>query len=215
MVSWDDCWKDFLCDENVNLLDSITKYIDESQQKIRPNKDEVLEIFTLINPKEIRAIIIGQSPYPNDDACGIPFVSANNNVPASLQNIVYEIEIEYGKCNIKDPNDMIRNWILQGVFIINTSPTIGISGKEYLRDHSIIWKEFMIKLLEYITKDTIPVLLFGKDAWSFEENIKSKCILKVPHPVSRGDRKFLGCMVFTDTNKYLKSISSTEITWFS
>lgn len=214
-MSWEDHWKEFFDEENVNLLDSIITCIDDSGQDIMPMRDEVLRMFTLMKPVDIRVVIVGQSPYPNSDACGIPFVSAKGNVTASLGNMKKEISMEFGKPYIKDPNSMVENWTKQGVFMINASLTIGLSGEEYLRDHSVVWREFIIKLLEYIGKENIPFLLFGKDAWGFEENIRSGCILKVPHPVSRGDKKFLGCMVFTNANKFLRSIGSREITWFS
>lgn len=206
-----DQWSDFFDDDTINLLNSIVENIDRSGQDIRPQRDEVLEIFALIAPKKIKAIIIGQSPYPNDEACGIPFVSKSDNVTMSLKILKKEIEMEYG--SVKDPNRMVKSWVEQGVFIINSSPTIGLDGKEYLRDHSIIWREFLIKLMRYIGKETIPILLFGKDAWSFEDHVNSACVLKVPHPVSRGENKFLGCMVFTNTNKFLRGMSLGEVMW--
>lgn len=207
-----DHWSDFFGDDNINLLSSITNTIDESNQKIQPSKDEVLQMFVMIPPEKVRVIIVGQSPYPDDNACGIPFLSKRNIVPKSLANIKKEVELEF-KVQIGDPNRMILSWIEQGAFLINCSLTIGVTGEKYLQDHSILWKEFIINLMRFIGSRNIPILLFGKEAWNMEEYFKSDFVLKVPHPVSRGNKEFIGCNVFSRANDIADSANIERINW--
>jgi uracil-DNA glycosylase len=205
-------WDKFFDEERSSLLNSIMDCIDMSGQRIQPSRGEVMRMFVLLPPEKIRAIIVGQSPYPNDDACGIPFVSKHGKVPKSLEVLREEVRIEYG-VRVEDPNKMVKSWVRQGVFIINSSMTIGKSNKTYLEDHSIVWKEFIVDLMKYIASENIPVLLFGKEAWSLKGSCKSKCILEAPHPVSRGENKFLNCNVFKDANIYLDMIGEDKIEW--
>jgi uracil-DNA glycosylase len=193
-------------------LKDILERIDESGQEIRPRREDVLGIYGLLSPEEIKVVIIGQSPYPDDNASYIPFISKLNKKPRTLQVLCQEVKLEYG-VDISNPNSMIEKWVKQGVFIINSCPTIGIRGDDPSSfNHSILWRELMENLVKYICTRKIPLLLFGKEAWYFEQCSSSEFVRKVPHPVSR-DGKFIGCMIFTKTNKYLENIGKEIIEW--
>jgi len=215
-------WNDFFTKERIDLLNSIFDTIDTSGQNILPDRVDVLEIFgraMILENYRPRTVIIGQSPYPSaDDACGVPFVSKSRRCPKSLEMLKLEIEMEYGR-TIADANAMVLSWVKdEMVFIMNKSPTMGIGlprDISYLEDHSVLWGEFMDDLIRFLTRDKqIPVILMGKMAWELEAVVKkSECVIKVPHPVSRGDKKFVGCGVFTDVNKYLESVGRSQIRW--
>jgi uracil-DNA glycosylase len=186
-------WRDFLeKDSNLELLNSILDTIDNSGQKIQPDKVDVLKIFRMLAPDDIKVVIVAQSPYETSDAGGIPFVSKRGNIPKTLEVLKNEVENIYG-CRIYDPNKMIYRWIKQGVFLLNSSLTIGVDDHipRYLRDHFDLWHEFIAKVLEYICTKDIPVILMGSVAWKYAVHIASSPI-KTPHPVSRGDKKFSG-----------------------
>jgi uracil-DNA glycosylase len=205
-------WSSFFSD-NKKLIRDILCTIDSSGQRINPGREEIFSIYHMMDPEDIRVVIIGQSPYPDDNACGIPFVSKVGKVPKTLEVMRDEIYFEYD-VRVGDPNGMVLSWVKEGVFIINAAPTIGINtDKEYLKDHYILWREYMVNLVSYVCRKEVPSLLLGKDAWSFEESVSSECIIKVPHPVSRSDKKFLGSGLFTSTNSYLRSKGLEEIQW--
>src|ERR1700730_1737250 len=203
-------WKTFFTSDEMELLKSVMSTIDNSGQDILPPRNEVLDIFRKIYPQDIKVIIVGQSPYPSvEDVCGIPFISRTRSTPDSLKNIQKEIQRQYNIW-VRNPNDMILSWIDKGVFLINNSLTLGINlpkHHQYLGNHSIIWREFMSHLLVFLTKDpTIPVVLMGDIAWELDTFVKnSNCVLKVPHPTSRGTKTFKGCGVFEKINKFLVS----------
>lgn len=213
-----DEWEEFFNPKIHGLLRSIMDTIDNSGQDILPDRDKVLEIFCRVPPSNIKMVMIAQSPYPSaDDACGIPFISKIGRVPKSLGVITREVELEY-KTRVRDPNSMILSWISKGAFIINSSPTLGINIPDkhsYLGDHSVVWREFMSHLLPFLTGDPdIPVILMGSVAWELETFTKhSKCVIKTPHPVSRGDKQFIGCGVFSKIDKYFESIGRQSLEW--
>lgn len=192
-------WKSFF-KKNWELVSDILLAIHESEQVIQPERKDVFRMFYLIRPEDIKVIVVGQSPYPNDHACGIPFLSRKLETTQSLKNIHKELVQEFPAVEIKegDMNDIILSWISQGVFLTNVALTIGIQGRyDYLFDHSIIWQEFIWKVLEYV--GGVPILLMGSLAWKFDT--LPSCI-KVPHPVSRGG-EFIGCDVFRKCNDML------------
>lgn len=189
--SIEELWGDFLLEgDNIDLLNSILCTVDESRQEVQPSKHEVLKMFRMMRPAEVKVVIVGQSPYEDDRACGIPFVSKSRDVPKTLEVIKNEIEEMYD-CRIKDPNRMIFRWIEQGVFLLNSSLTVGV-GKDcpkYLKDHTDLWQQFIARVLEHVCKKRTPVILMGSVAWRYSSFVASPA-LKVPHPVARGDKKF-------------------------
>lgn len=216
-------WSRFWTDDTKDLLNSIINTIDESRQSIVPPRNDVFEMFKLQkNPENIRLVIVGQSPYPSLlDACGIPFVSAKKNkIPESLNIIKQEIERQYD-VKIDDPNEMITSWVKnEGVFIINASPTMGTDipyVSRYMGDHSVLWMDFIILLLQFILKNNdIPIVLIGKNAGRLESYIKTnKYIIKVPYPVSRSESttSFLGCGLFVKIDNIFDANGCDRIKW--
>lgn len=207
-------WTDFFNKENLDFINSIFSTIDNSGQVIKPNRKDVLQMLVLLPPNKIRVVIVGQSPYPDDNACGIPFVSRRGATPATLKVLMEELQSEHKKPSVGNPSNIIRYWVSQGVFIVNASPTTGISGPKYLQDHSVIWKEFMMRLFKYIGRDHLPVILMGKDAWSFRDSFPiNSHIIETPHPVTRGNVKFQGCGCFREVNELFKAIGEPLIKW--
>jgi uracil-DNA glycosylase len=183
-------------------------------QGFRPSKQDVMRIFKVVRPENVRAVIVGQSPYPNYHACGIPFMSSVNGVPKTLEVIVQELKKEYNVSWEMQPNETIVQWIEQGVFILNIALTVPIDPEAI--DHLVLWEEFSRKVIRYITtiNQNVPVLLFGKDAWRLENDVCSPSVaFKVPHPVSRTPDTFIGCNVFKKANNFLMNKKLTPIMW--
>jgi uracil-DNA glycosylase len=202
-------WRKFF-KSNADLLEDIMKYI-RVQPKVYPPVDSIFEMFNEINPRDIRVLIVGQSPYPNRDACGIPFMSKFGTNTKSLENIAKELKQEYPHLSLpRNYNRIISGWVKQGVFMINAAMTVG-PGDDYMSDHSVIWHEFTQELIRYITsKVSIPVILMGSTAWALDSSVvvSNGCkIIKVPHPVG-----FIGCDVFLKCNTYLPE---DPIMWLS
>lgn len=213
-------WKEFFEQTN-DLLASIFETLEPVTQReglgsqgFRPSKQDVMRIFKIVRPENVRAVIVGQSPYPNYHACGIPFMSSVNGVPKTLEVIVQELKKEYNVSWEMQPNETIVQWIEQGVFILNIALTVPIDPEAI--DHLVLWEEFSRKVIRYITtiNQNVPVLLFGKDAWRLENDVCSPSVaFKVPHPVSRTPDTFIGCNVFKKANNFLMNKKLTPIMW--
>lgn len=148
---------------------------------------------------------MGQNPYAGEEACGIPFVSAQGHLTQSLKNIRRELHHEYPHLVMEaNINHLIsKSWIQQGVFLLNMALTTSEEEEApYLADHTVLWREFVQATVDYLTRGrSLPVILMGSVAWDLE--VGSSPSIKVPHPVSR-DERFIGCGVFTRCNQYLE-----------
>ena len=191
-------WKP-LFKQNIGALrDTLTNVVNDIPvDKITPPLQNIFKAF-LINPKDIKVIIIGQDPYPKKgDANGLAFSTNANTTPASLKNIF--------KClnrlgYITESNNLM-NWMLQGVFLLNMALTTEIGNT---KKHSQLWFPFISELISTLTlfnkNKKMSILLWGSDAQKMESYIKGKHhILKWSHPSPMADnqliddKKFINC----------------------
>ena len=91
--SWEDILNNIYKKEYFKTLVSFLN--EEYKTKIiYPPKDEIFNAFNLCDYKNIKVIILGQDPYPNEgQANGLCFsVKSGVTIPASLRNIFKEIK---------------------------------------------------------------------------------------------------------------------------
>jgi uracil-DNA glycosylase len=204
-------WKKFF-HSNWELISDILLTLHGSQYRFAPDNHEIFHMLYEMRPEDIRVVIVGQSPYADGNACGIPFVTKNGNTK-TLQNIAKELSRQYRyPSTIKDVNEVVMRWIDEGVFMMNMSFSIGIRSTcmrecdEYVLNHDILWEEFVRNLVKYIArKEKIPILLLGSVAWGLEDEIMSTYnIIKVPLPTRD---EFIGSGVFGKCDEFV------EINW--
>ena len=198
-----------------------------SKYTILPNKCDIFNMFRMLRPEDVRVVLVGQSPYPGHCpatgmpyACGPAFLPAPGctTTPVTLRNMVAEVCRDFGKTRpSKPPRDMLIDWINQGVMLLNSSLTIGANCPKYLEDHSIAWQEVVQNLIEGMSStnpDTVFVLI-GKDAWKFESCIGSDKLIKVSHPVARGDTAtpWMGSRVFSRVSNMMIDMDMAPIRW--
>lgn len=167
-----------------------------------------------IRPEDIRVVIVGQSPYADGNACGIPFVTESGMTTKTLQNISKELsrQYRYSATTKNDINEVIMRWIDEGIFMMNMSFSIGIPSKkmrecdEYVLNHDILWEEFVRNLVRYIAKKKkMPILLLGAVAWGLEDEIMSTYnIIKAPFPTRD---EFVGSGVFGKCDEFIDGIN--------
>lgn len=215
-------WINFF-QNNWNIISDILITLDKSGQTYVPNSQDIFKMFYLMEPNDIKVIIISQYPYQNNNACGIPFVTKKEGlITKSLRNIMLELEKEF---LIKPKNaKFLDSWIKQGVFMINFSFSMGINYQKYnnqsnshdtsVFDHKILWEEFtrnFIKYIRSIRNDNccIPVILLGQVTWELDDEIRPPLKpIKVSDP--RED-SFIGCNVFLTCNNLLED--NNKILW--
>jgi len=208
-------WEKFF-QSNWALIDDILLTLYKSPYEFAPNNQDIFRMMYEIEPKDIRVVIVGQSPYADGNACGIPFVTKSGNITKTLQNISRELsrQYRYSTTAKNDINKVITRWINEGVFMMNMSFSIGIppfdmpKHDEYVLNHDILWEEFVRNLVKYITnvkKKKIPIILLGAVAWGLEDEIMSAyTIIKAPFPTRD---EFIGSGIFAKCDEL------TEINW--
>lgn len=204
-------WKKFFS-SNWDLISDILLTLHGSRYKFAPDNIDIFRMLYEMRPKDIRVVIVGQSPYADGNACGIPFVTKNGKTTKTLDGIAKELAREYTYMNNikKNINNVITEWIDEGVFMINMSLSIGIPSKnmpkcdEYVLNHDILWEEFIRNLVKYIAKKKkkkIPILLFGSVAWGIEDEIMSTYnIIKAPFPTRD---EFIGSGIFGKCDEFV------------
>lgn len=207
-------WEKFF-QSNWALIDDILSTLLTSPYKFAPNNQDIFRMLYMMHPKDIRVVIVGQSPYANGNACGIPFVTKSGKITKTLENIAKELSRQYRYFDEKnDINNTIIQWVDEGIFMLNMSFSIGIAPPkmsqhdEYVLNHDILWEEFVRNLVRYIAKKTkkkIPIILLGTVAWRLEDEIMaSYTIVKAPIPTQGG---FIGSGIFAKCDELV------EINW--
>lgn len=162
--------------------------------------------------------MIGQSPYNttcpvtrHNYSSGIALIPhhACKTIPKSAEIVLDELREEFGisRRNI----DVFKSWIDQGVFLTNVALTTCTNSDPFLENHIILWKEFTVLLVEYLSShlDNMVIVLMGKEAWDLETSVKigggRVRFIKVGHPVARaiGKVPFKGSNVFKQVNDIL------------
>lgn len=172
-----------------------------------PNKKEkIFSAFIGLKPQDVKVLIIGQDPYPDEDrADGLAFSFGNNeSAKDSLKNIFDRLK-EFG---IDNKNTKLTNWRTNGVLLLNSALTFckvkEKNRQEKLKEiHLRAWTPFVKKVIEKLvyTRENKPlvIMLFGKNAnllEMFDDDSKDKvllknniCIIRTSHPSNLGGAK--------------------------
>lgn len=161
----------------------------------RPSQVDIFNAFDRLKPQDVKVLIIGQDPYPDEaKAHGLAFSYKDGKISAddSLRNIFYKIKEDVG---IDNSYTNLSAWKEQGVLLLNTALTYaGESNQEF---HIKTWNQLInsaiSKLLEVKTtnKQPLVVMLWGDKANKLQalsyksneyENFPFIKILRSSHP---------------------------------
>ena len=147
-ISWKGYWK------------SLTSFIDESYGKgnVFPPRDLLWAAFDHTSPKTLKAVILGQDPYPNlGQAMGLSFsVPKGVKIPPSLENIFADIKADLGY-EVASSGDL-TGWAEQGVLLLNVYLTVE-SGKP-LSHKRKEYELFAKDLFLYLDRIQNPIVFF-------------------------------------------------------
>ena len=210
---WDELLKE---EKEKEYFKKLVELVSEEYMKniVHPSLDNVYHALSLVNPHEVRVIIIGQDPYFNpDQANGLAF-SVNDGVrfPPSLLNIYKELNIEYGYPIPK--HGSLDKWAEQGVLLLNASLTLRDGAAN---SHSKFgWMNFTDSIIRKIDSlnNNVVYLLWVNFAKKKMELIHSKNAYVIycahPSPLS-ASRGFFHSGCFKKCNEHLKEIGEKEI----
>jgi uracil-DNA glycosylase len=184
------------------------------QPPVYPRRGQVFRAFEMTRLADVRAVILGQDPYPNgDQACGLAF-----SVPASLPKGVRRppslgrILAEARRDGIQaPPGATLENWT-RHVLLLNSSLTFQRGESPRHRD---AWKLFTEAVIELLVETSDAVfLLWGVRAQEFGCGLKipPERMVCSPHPMARGKAApFAGSHPFSHANLLLTA--DRQIDW--
>jgi len=204
----------------------------------RPSRGDIFNAFDGLNPQDVKVLIIGQDPYPDEKkAHGLAFSYNNGEIPAedSLRNIFHKIKEDVG---IDNSYTNLSAWKEQGVLLLNTALTFAPDNQDF---HIKAWHNFVnqviSKLLEAktATKRPLVVMLWGDKANKLQvlayksneyENSSFIKILRSSHPSNNYQActksicdgkvpafKDMNFRPFKECNEFLKANNADIINW--
>lgn len=221
-------WEDFFSSQSSKLRRIDMTLTEDKCTSIQPSVDLVFNVFHMVEPENIKIIILGQDPYPTDGmANGVSFSTpAHFKVQPSLANVFKEIKREYPEWQIPGHGDLYK-WVTQGVFLLNTSLTRNPNINQASPDQHFkkkLWLPFIVEVISYI-KRINPMVLFVTWGASARSTLKSCTFKKLkvdnvfdcnhPSPMNctPSDKSFDGCDHFIKINNRLMSLNIDPVEW--
>ena len=186
----------------------------------------LFEALELVNPKNVKVVILGQDPTPQKGkATGVAFhVNDPRSVPAVLHMF---LEVAFEGFPVDFHEGDVTRWAEQGVLLLNTAltcphnPPKGAKNKAKYKSHFGIWKKFTISLIRYIGGEAAEPsvwLLWGGKAKDFSKYIDKKHLtIEGGHPSPTGTAKhgdsFFGKNYFNIANEFLLIKRRGAIDW--
>lgn len=185
--------------------------------EIYPAAEDIFRAFNLLEPEQVKVIIIGQDPYHGpDQADGLAFsVSKTPKLPPSLKNIFKAIAQTTGSPS-QCMNGDLSPWSKQGVLLLNATLTVE-KGKANSHQ-SYGWQGFTDYVIEKMGTSSTPkvFLLWGSFAHKKKgliQNPEHK-IFMTPHPSPLSAyRGFFEHPQFLETNQFLQEQGQKPIIW--
>jgi uracil-DNA glycosylase len=191
--------------------DSISRILKSLEGKSLAPK--VQEIFNALELplSDVKCVIVGQDPYPTEgNAHGLAFSVSRNvqRIPASLQNIFKELEMDLG---FPAPSHgYLVSWQKQGVLLLNRVLTteVGVTNAH----KRLGWQEITSAIAQAAADQGAVALLWGKQAEELAPLFKDSVISAHPSPLS-AYRGFFGSRPFSKVNEKLINLGREPIDW--
>jgi uracil-DNA glycosylase len=204
------------------LKDTLSKVLSDCKlSELCPSSENVFKAFTLFPLKDLKAVFIGQDPYPQRGvATGVLFGNnkeiPNDRLSPSL-NIIKESVINFEiPHNFITFDNTMEEWGKQGILMINSALTCKVGE---VGSHTYIWRPFISSLLKNLSKynTAIVYVLFGNQAKSFKNSINKNTnyIFEERHPAwyARNKEK-MPKEIFDCINYVILGLYGEEFTWY-
>ena len=199
----------------VKDIDSFLAAEKAAGHTVFPPEDEIFTALNLTSLNEVKALILGQDPYHDDNqAHGLAFsVREGTKMPPSLRNIFKELKSDLG---ITADTTELTRWAEQGVLLLNTVLTVRAHNAGSHRKHG--WEILTDAIVKYVNKKSphCVFVLWGRDAWAKEPliNTEKHLIIKSVHPSPlSASRGFFGSKPFSQINDFLLKNNIETIDW--
>ncbi len=185
-----------------------------------PAREKVFEALSRTPPSNVKAVILGQDPYPKaGDANGLAFsVSPGVKTPASLRNVFKGLVIDVG---ITAPTTGdLSPWADRGVLLLNTVLTVREGEANSHKKQG--WEPFTESVLRHVAALPGPIVFFcfGKPAEAMVTKLVDATkhhVLVTPHPSPLNGTAFVDAVAkdtpFSKANALLTSAGRGPIDW--
>lgn len=204
----------------LRLAERVDTAYSRGDPRVFPPREALFRAFSRTPPERVRAVILGQDPYPTKaHADGLAF-SAREGIrplPRSLQNILKELREDVGVTPSHGAGDL-SVWADRGVLLLNTTLTVyeGAAGSHGRWG----WEQFTAQALRLTRALPQPVayLLWGGHAQNtaagagIPRSGAGMFVSAHPSPLSAG-RGFFGSRPFSRVNAFLREKGGEEIDW--
>lgn len=149
-----------------------------------PETGKVFAAFKMLEPGEVKYLVIGQDPYPNRNlATGVAFLVPNTSTTAqrkSLDNLILMGKLFPAG---KEPEDLVEWSKVNHMLLINAALTF--ERPEKRREHLAEWKKFSIAVIRCILSANRNVVLcaVGRSA----ERVLLMALKDTGRDIKRGD----------------------------
>ena len=210
-------WKALLSKElQSSSFQNLQKFLLQQTEEIYPSVENIFNTYNLIDPENIKVVILGQDPYHDvDQAHGLAFsVEKVKKLPPSLKNIFKELADDLQTPLRSDGN--LGSWAEQGVFLLNAVLTVTAHQANSHQNQG--WEVFTDATIKLISEscEHVVFILWGGSARKKLSLIDQKKhhVLTSSHPsplsVYRG---FWESKPFSQANTYLKKCAKSIIDW--
>ena len=185
-------------------------------RKIFPPGNDIFNAFHLTPLGKVKAVILGQDPYHNDNqAHGLCFsVNKGVEIPPSLVNIYKELHDDIGF--VIPDHGCLTEWAEQGVLLLNTVLTVRAHQANSHRN--IGWEQFTDAAIKVLNEQDRPIvfMLWGRPAREKKKLLTNPqhLILEAAHPSPLSAYNgFFGCRHFSKCNQFLASKGVEPVDW--
>lgn len=184
--------------------------------------DEVFQAFELTPYSGVRAVLVGQDPYPDVNlARGVAFSAPGAPLPKSLEAIFANLEASNLASAFSRPSPEdgdLNKWAARGILLINAALTF--EGNQ-LGSHCRHWKPFLRAVLVAVCKkpEHVPVILLGGRAVDLKSSVMPiEARVCSGHPTPRNKRAkrfplFALDQPFVRANAFLTNHLADPIDW--
>jgi uracil-DNA glycosylase len=181
-----------------------------------PGPGRVFAALEATPPDAVRAVILGQDPYPTPGhANGLAFsVAPGVPLPRSLANIVAEVAADTGT---RPADGDLSRWARQGVLLLNTVLTVPAGASA---GHAALgWQDLADQVLSRLDDTPRAFLLWGAPAQRAARGLAhpAHLILRSSHPSPLSHRAtatpFTGSRPFSRVNDWLTRRGEAPISW--
>lgn len=171
-----------------------------NEHDLTPAQEDVFRAFDLVDPEDVRVIILGQDPYPTaGDADGLAFSTRATKTPRSLRNIFNETGCQHA-------SNSLDAWAKQGVLLVNTSPVCIVGQAGSLTKEGKPLFDLLANFLRQ-NPQVVVVLWGGKAHITYTATGATNPTIVTSHPsplsARRGEAPFVGSRVFDRINQLL------------